>query len=116
MDGSIQFCLKMQFSNGCKVVSCRYCCILFIVLAGCFCGAKFQLLAQVQVVLEKKAWMIWMMDGAGRNRAFQPRPNRWKWPHAFFGCVAILFVGSFFHAMMDLGIFRRRPILERLLL
>jgi len=30
-----------------------------------------------------------------KNRAFQPRPNRWKWPHVFLGCVAILFVASF---------------------
>ena len=30
-----------------------------------------------------------------KNRAFQPRSNRWKWPHVFLGCVAILFVASF---------------------
>ena len=42
---------------------CKYCSSLFFVVAGCFCGSKSKFLAQA--VLEKKVWMVWMIDCAG---------------------------------------------------
>ena len=104
-------------SNGCKVVSCKwYWCVLFIVLGGCFCGSRFQLLAQVvQEVLEKKAWMIWMMDGTWRIELYPATVESLEMVPCIFwlrGCAwhAILFVASF---MLDLGRFPRRHDLLR---
>ena len=73
-------------------------------LGGCFFGSKFQLLAQVvRAGSARKEGLDDLDDGWYlKNRSFQPRSsqwksNQWKWPHVFFGCVAILFVSSFFH-------------------
>ena len=61
----------MQLSMGVKLL-CKYCSVLFFVVAGCFCGPKFQLIGQA--VLEKKVSMI---DCAGRIELFgRGRANR----------------------------------------
>ena len=64
---------------------CKYCSVLFFVVAGCFCGPKFQLIGQA--VLEKKVLMI---DCARKIELFgRVRANRWKWSSTEYAGVGV---------------------------